>query len=150
MCQIPILPNLITNVQFLCGDRILSSGAEELGFIAEIMLCSNSKNYPKLLEVYKELLEESELMLMEINAQMSEIFLMLCLDGYEEFSNCPDLYEIVLGDFAYDKLQFSEFEYHIRKNSASIIITVGQIVDNIVSNFNDDELIEIANYDLIS
>ena len=86
---------------------------------------------------------------MEINAQMSEIFLMLCLEGYEEFSNCPDLYEIVLGDFAYDKLQFSEFEYHIRKNSASIIITVGQIVDNIVSNFNDDEFIEIANYDLI-
>ena len=149
MCQISILPNLITNVQFLCGERILSSGAEELGFNAEIMLCSNSKNYPKLLEVYKELLEESELMLMEINAQMSEIFLMLCLDGYEEFSNCPDLYEIVLGDFAYDKLQFSEFEYHIRKNSASIILTVGQIVDNIVSNFNDDEFIEIANYDLI-
>ena len=99
MCQISILPNLITNVQFLCGERILSSGAEELGFNAEIMLCSNSKNYPKLLEVYKELLEESELMLMEINAQMSEIFLMLCLEGYEEFSNCPDLYEIVLGDF---------------------------------------------------
>jgi len=146
MSRLELLETIITNVQFLCGERILSSNAADLQFNAEIMLCSTPEYYSTVLEIFGKLVDEPVEFILEINAEMDEIILIFCLDGYVEFSCFPTLYDFFISNFKYDKLQFSEFERHLRKNDASIVISVGQIEETSVTTFNDDELIFIGAY----
>lgn len=148
MSYIPEISQIVSHVQFLCGERIFSPQAKVLNYDAEIMLCSTPENYSKLLGLFGKLDEETDDFVINISKDIATdiVFLYLSLSEYNTFIEFPDLYEIVFCDFEYDELQFSEFEYHIRRHEASIAITIGQINNNSVYCLNEEETITISGY----